>query len=764
MNDNIKSAIKYLLMIAIFGAIIYFIIYCGDAKYSQAAGALRNSLNVNPVEGFAAFTDLFIHEIKSPVGIFLLQMIIILIVSRFFAYLFMKLKQPTVLGEILAGIALGPSILGIIWPEASAFIFTESSLSTISIVSSIGLILFMFTIGMELDVKKVRKKLKETILISHAGIIMPLAIGVVIAYFAYEKYAEHETPFFAFALFVGISMSITAFPVLARIIQERKMTKTHLGALALGCAANGDITAWCLLAMIVAIVQAGTILSAIFSLAAAVVYLFIMFSSWLRKRLHKVCTYYNEEGIMGRRTIALLFLVLTISAYLSQIIGLHALFGAFIAGLVMPEDINFRRALTNKVEDISLTFFLPLFFVSTGLRTEIALLNTADMWIMCGIIILGAIIGKAGGVYFAARFAAGETHTNSLTLGALMNTRGLMELIVLTIGYEMHVLSPAIFVMLVIMTLVTTFMTGPLLWLLNHFYEKPSQRSDDRIFRLLLPFGRSSSGVELLNIAHKMFSHDEAKKLNVTALHLASDTMTNPLFDENYDAPGSAPILSRASLLGISIEVLNYTTCDVAHDIVKTANEAPYDFFLVGAGPSQSEPVAATKKQRRSKVRQRLAKALHGLSNISEWILPCEEDKIKIFVENVQCPVGIFINRNFTDATDILVLVTSAADCFLFNYIRQLKGLTRKGAVRIVLLASPAGDRALYEELKVHAQAIQATNVERCDELDAEFLHTHNFMIVSYKSYSELSERNAEVLRHAPSTLIISERPEKTEE
>ena len=334
-------------------------------------------------------------------------------------------KAPRCIGEIVAGIVLGPSVLGNLFPEASAFLFPVESLVNINMLSQFGLILFMFAIGMELNISEVRKKLKETILISHTSTIVPFFFGMLTAYFVYDKYADKSTPFLSFALFIGIAMSITAFPVLARIIQEKGLTKTHLGTISL------DITAWCLLAVVIAIAQAGSMLSAVYNILFSVLYIMFMFLA-VRPFLRMIGHIYHNKEVIDKGLVAFIFLLLITSAYLTEILGLHALFGAFIAGVVMPGNVKFRKIMTEKVEDVSLALFLPLFFVSTGLRTEIGLLNKPELWWLCLIFIVVAIAGKFGGAMFSARFV-GESWKDSLYIGALMNTRGLMELVVLTI-------------------------------------------------------------------------------------------------------------------------------------------------------------------------------------------------------------------------------------------------------------------------------------------------------------------------------------------
>jgi Kef-type K+ transport system membrane component KefB len=400
----------------------------------------------------------------------LLQIAVISVVSRCLAFLVAKIGQPLVIGEIIAGIVLGPSLLGWFWPGVNKFLFPPDSLPSIEVLSQLGLILFMFIIGLELDVHLLKDKAHTALVVSHASIILPFAGGVTLAYFLYQTWAPTHISFLAFSLFMGIAMSITAFPVLARILQERGLTQSTIGVLALTSAAAGDVSAWCILALVIAVVQAGTVTSAVFTVLLSMLYVFAMLIL-VRPLLRHLASRSASAGSLSRTFTVIAFVVLFLSAFTTEVIGIHALFGAFLAGVVMPAQVDFRKMLADKIEDVSLVILLPLFFASTGLKTQIGLLNDTSAWLICGLISLVAVIGKVGGSLLAARFT-GQSWSESLALGALMNTRGLMELIVLTIGYDLGVLSPKIFTMMVLMALVTTFMTSPALSAIQHFRRK----------------------------------------------------------------------------------------------------------------------------------------------------------------------------------------------------------------------------------------------------------------------------------------------------
>jgi Kef-type K+ transport system membrane component KefB len=333
----------------------------------------------------------------------------------------------------------------------------------------------MFIIGMELDLKAIGKQAYGAVIISHASIIIPYTLGMGLAYFIYQEYAPTGITFLSFSLFMGIAMSITAFPVLARILQEKKLTRSKLGALALTCAAADDLTAWCILAAVIALVKSGSTMSVLYTIGLALIYVLVVLKV-LRPALEKLEVIYEQQEKKRTPIIALLFIILIVSSYLTSIIGIHALFGAFMAGVVMPSSFNFRKIVIDKIEDVSIILLLPLFFVITGLRTEIGLLNHASLWVTFGWILLVAVAGKFGGSALAARMV-GQNWKDSLSIGVLMNTRGLMQLIVLNIGYDLGILSPEIFAMMVLMAIVTTFMTGPALDLINWMIkDKPNSQ------------------------------------------------------------------------------------------------------------------------------------------------------------------------------------------------------------------------------------------------------------------------------------------------
>ncbi len=452
----------YIVMVSIFSFLIYFII--------QKGHALETAASLAPAANPVSFTGMVQFNSAAPLAILLLQVIVIIVFVRLTGLAFKKVGQPAVVGEIVAGIILGPSVLGAISPSASDFIFPENSLGNLQLLSQVGLVFFMFIIGMELDLTIIRKQAKEAIIISHASILIPYTLGMLLALFMYQTYAPKGISFLSFSLFMGIAISITAFPVLARIIQERKMGQTSLGVMALTCAAANDITAWCILAALVGIVKAGTPVNALYTVGILALYMAVMILV-VRPLLKKLESLYVKDKIISRSKIAVVFIVLLLSAYTTELIGIHALFGAFMVGIVMPQQPGFRKTLIHKTEDISIVLLLPLFFVYTGLRTQVTLLNESHLWITLLWIVITAVAGKFGGSALTAKIT-GQSWKNSLSIGALMNTRGLMELVVLNIGYDLGILSAQVFAMMILMALITTLMTNPALDLINRLFPK----------------------------------------------------------------------------------------------------------------------------------------------------------------------------------------------------------------------------------------------------------------------------------------------------
>jgi Kef-type K+ transport system membrane component KefB len=404
-----------------------------------------------------------------PLAILLLQILIILVLARMIGQACRKIGQPAVVGEIIAGIALGPSLLGHYFPAVSDFVFPAYSLNSLQLLSQIGLILFMFMIGLEMDLQQIRQSAREALVISNASIIFPFLLGFMAAYFLYAEFAPAGIGFLPFGLFLAISLSITAFPVLARIVKEKQLTGTPIGYMVITCAAVNDLAAWCLLAFVITMVNASSYSGSLTTVFLSMAFVVLMITM-VKPALQAIAARQAKNGKLPPVAFAQFFVLLVAASLTAEWIGIHALFGAFMTGLVIPAEWKLREALYEKVADIALFLLLPLFFVFTGLRTSIGLINSTHLWLVCTGVILLAVSGKFLGSMAAARYASLPWKT-SLQIGALMNTRGLVELVVLNIGYDLGVLSPQIFTILVIMALVTTLMAGPLLNWIERIYS-----------------------------------------------------------------------------------------------------------------------------------------------------------------------------------------------------------------------------------------------------------------------------------------------------
>jgi Kef-type K+ transport system membrane component KefB len=393
----------------------------------------------------------------------LIALLIIIAASRLLGALFRCFHQPSVIGEIIAGLLLGPSLLGRVAPAVFAHVFRPSVTPLLGIIAQIGVLLFMFVVGLELNTELLREKSHATIAISHASIVLPFLLGAVLALGLYPILSNREVTFTAFSLFLGISMSVTAFPVLARILTDRRLHQSRMGTVALTCAAVDDVTAWCLLAFVVGVIQSKVRGAAVTAVLTAL-YIGVMFVL-VRPLARRFVLRYEKSGAPTQGMMAPVTIALLLSSLATEFVGIHTLFGAFLLGAIIPHDSVLARTLTSNLEEFVVVMLLPVFFAMTGLRTQIGLI-TGDQWLTCGLIILVACAGKFGGTAIAARLT-GMSWRDSASLGILMNTRGLMQLIVLNIGLDLKVISPTLFAMLVLMAVVTTFATTPVLDALN---------------------------------------------------------------------------------------------------------------------------------------------------------------------------------------------------------------------------------------------------------------------------------------------------------
>jgi Kef-type K+ transport system membrane component KefB len=699
------------------------------------------------------------HNLQHPLAILLVQIIAIIFVARVFGWFFRKIGQPTVMGEIIAGIALGPSLVGLYFPEYSLMLFPKESLGNLQFLSQIGLILFMFVIGMELDLKALRNKANDAVVISHASIIIPFTLGVGLAYFIYHRFAPPGIEFVSFSLFLGIAMSITAFPVLARIVQERGIHKTRLGTIVITCAAADDITAWCILAAVIAIVKAGSFVSSLYVIGLAILYVILMLQV-VKPFLKRVGDLKYSRQSLSKPVVAIFLLTLIISAYASEVIGIHALFGAFMAGAIMPENTKFRSIIIEKVEDVSVILLLPLFFVFTGLRTEIGLISEPFLLKVTGLIILVAVAGKFFGSALAAKFV-GQSWRDSLTIGALMNTRGLMELVVLNIGYDLGVLTTEVFTMMVIMALVTTFMTGPALDLINYIFKTrepliPEEMKTDDKFKVLISFGNSDRGKSLLRLANSLVKNENAESV-VTAMHLALSNELHTFNLEEQERKSFAPVITESEHLNQKIITLFKASNDIDNDIIEIANQGEYNLLLVGLGQSIFEGTLLGKVlgyTTRIINPDRLIDKFIGKEGLFENS-PFDE-RTRQIVAKSRMPVGILVDKSFESLDNVFLPIFNKDDAFLIEYARMLI-LNNESHVTFV---DPNGAIKSNEAIsgsiaKIDNEKSAHIHIVADSTMTKEFLESQDIMVVSLDSWKKLVDSQSSWLGNIPSILII---------
>ena len=658
----------------------------------------------------------FTNKLMVAPGILILQLIVIMLVARFVGYLFQLIGQPLVVGEIVAGLLLGPSVLGAFFPQISTFIFPEKSVDVLQQLSQLGLVFFMFIIGMELDTQSFRKSANKAILITVASISFPFISGIILAYYLYDGYSPQHIQFTSFALFMGTTMCITAFPILARIVQERKLTKTPVGTMAITVAAIGDVVAWCILAVVIAIVKAGGLSHSFLTVGLAVVYILLMLYV-IKPLMYRIGRVYSSRETMGKPIVAFVFLLILVSSLITDAIGIHALFGAFMAGVVMPENLSFKRIFTEKIEDVSLVILLPLFFVATGLRTEIGLINSWHLWLVCLLIILTAIVGKFGGTVLASRYV-GLNWNHSLTLGVLMNAKGLMELIVLNIGYELGILGPEVFAMLVLMALATTLLTGPGLNLVNALRPKKEiQFLREKPYKIMLSFANPKMGVTLLNLTHQLISaiaHDTI----FTALHISPRSDLSPDDARIFEKESFTPIRRVAEKNDLMLNAIYRNTIDIHSELLKTCKTEKPDFLILGSARSVFS-----------------ADILGGI--------------LKRIIIEAPCDVLIFNERNFTVVQSILIVFFGNGDNFLFDYAQML---------------NHDGGKKFYTyhrglENKDSANAFNDSGIPMVPVtgslLQPAFLRSIDLVMVSEKNWKALEGKHNLPISQFPSLLII---------
>lgn len=753
-----RNIIFYVLTIAFFSCLMYWFFIEGKT--------LEIGENIAPSKATGAtmwenFTDSFLANLHHPLALLLAQIVTIILVAKLFGWICVKLKQPSVIGEMIAGIVLGPSLVGLYFPEFSAFMFPKESLPNLQFLSQIGLILFMYIVGMELDLSVLRKKAHDAVVISHASIIFPFALGVGLSYFIYKEFAPAGIQFSSFALFIAIAMSITAFPVLARIVQERNLHKTKIGTIVITCAAADDITAWCILAAVIAVVKAGSFSGSIFVILMAIFYVFLMIKL-VKPFLTRIAESQKGKGFINKALVAVFFLILIISSYATEVIGIHALFGAFMAGAIMPENVKFRNLFIEKIEDVALVLLLPLFFVFTGLRTQIGLLNEGYLWLITGLIILTAVTGKFIGSALTAKFL-NISWKDSLTIGALMNTRGLTELIVLNIGYDLGVLGPQLFAMLVIMALFTTFMTGPCLDLINYLFkgkktmlEEDVDASDEK-YKVLLSFETADSGQTLLKFADNLTNKMNGNK-SITAMNIAPVDELHAFDIENYEKELFENVIETSNELKLEVTTLFKASTDIENDLINITNKGNYDLLLIMLGKSIYEGSLLGKLLGfTTKIinPEKLLNTVKGKSYIFNSS-PFDDFTLSI-LDKTNIPVGIMVDKKFESADKIFIPIFELNDFFLVEYAKRLIN-NNDSQVIILDAAGQIRKNTEIRELIRNIEHIAPNHITLYNEktIEKDFLQSQDLMLISSKSWRNLIDSKSLWLSDIPSTLIIS--------
>jgi Kef-type K+ transport system membrane component KefB len=752
---QLKNTGFYIAVMAIFSILMILIFHSGKTlEVGRAINDLHNNKDM-----WLSFVDSLGINFGHPLAILLLQIVTIILVAKLFGWICTKIGQPTVIGEILAGIVLGPSVIGHYFPHFFTTLFPAASLGNLQFLSQIGLILFMFMVGMELDLKVVKKNAGDAFVISQTSIIIPFSLGLGLAYMIYQSFAPMGVKFASFGLFIGIAMSITAFPVLARVVQERGLHKTHLGSVVITCAAVDDITAWCLLAAVIAIVKAGSFISSLYTIALVIVYVLVMIKM-VHPFLKRVGELHTSRENLSKPIVAIFFLVLLLSAYTTELIGIHALFGAFMAGTIMPNNEKFRNIFIEKIEDVALVLLLPLYFVFTGLRTQIGLLDDPYLWQITGWIILVAVTGKFIGSAAAAK-VVGQNWHDSLSIGALMNTRGLMELVVLNIGYDLGILTPQIFAMMVIMALITTFMTGPALNIINKLFKQKEENFPESIsqiskYKILISFANPERGISLLRLASNLVKKQNGNTV-ITAMHLSPNNDLNQYNAAEYEDESFMPIIEESNRLRVNITTLFKASNDIDSEISEMANKGDYDLLLIGIGQSIFEGSILGKIlgfTARIINPDLLINKMTGREKLFENS-PFDE-RTRLIVSKSEVPVGILIDKNVEKTDRVFIPIFDANDSFLMVYAQRLIANSEAQVTIVDTTQIVKHNSDIKEKIRTIEQIAPNHIHVLSDKKSArEVIKQQDLMLISIDSWKKLLDNQSSWLKDIPSTLIL---------
>ncbi|HMX56740.1 MAG TPA: cation:proton antiporter [Leptospiraceae bacterium] len=697
MNSRRRDLTAYALMLLIASVVLVFI-FITAARTFGADWARVTSFGDFDLSGFRA-------HLKDSTSILFFQILAILGLSFLVARIVRRLGQPEVIGEMIAGIMLGPSLLGFLWPDAYTALFPPASLGNLASLSQLGLMIFLFLIGMEVDLSHIRNHLRAAIFISHAAIVIPFTLGVLLALYIYRQYSPAGVDFLSFGLFIGISVSITAFPVLARIVQERGLLGSPTGRMALTVAAIDDATAWCILALVVALVQAKGVASAFVTVVLALTYVLVMLFV-VRPFLNRMGTVYYTREIIGRGVMASIILLILGSAVLTQLIGIHALFGAFMAGVVLPADSRFGHLVAEKLRDFASVILLPLFFALTGVRTDFVLIFKSGAWDVMGLVLLVAIGGKVGGGMLSA-LLVGMKPKPALELGVLINTRGLIELIILNVGYDLGILTRELFAVLVLMAFITTFMTGPILSIMHRkrsedvpvAVKPPSARG------ILFSFGPVLTGISLLRIASLL--RKEGERITAAHFHRSSELLgRDPVEGKIFRA-----LHARAADSGLQLATVEGVATDISEDILSTIQKERPELLLLGG-----------------------ARSMFSKNRIG--------GKVGEVLKDASSAVGIYVEKDLPEEfRQAGILFSRRKDGFLMDYAERLRG----SGVDVIILPTT-------EDLMEHLVAAQCPFPMRLDnDLYGEF----DLLVVSVPHWLEKRYLYSDWMDDPPCSLLL---------
>jgi Kef-type K+ transport system membrane component KefB len=579
--------------------------------------------------------------VNSPLTIFLVQVIIIVTLCRSMGFLFRYLKQPAVIAEVITGILLGPSVCGHI-PGFTATIFPKSSLDTFGVFANFGLIIFMFIVGMELNPRVMTYHWKKSLLISATAMIAPFVLGIGTSYVVYITATDQDVPYSSFLLFVGVSLSITAFSILARILTDKKLLHHKIGIIAMSSAAVDDVTAWCVLALVISIVQSKGTLSALYTVLVLIGFVTFM-GLVVRPLLARVVGTRGEGNHIRLPSIVVVLVLVFTSAWFTEIIGVHAIFGGFVVGVVTPRRKKFAALLTERIEDIIVVVFLPLYYTFSGLRTNIGLVNTAKDWGLVLLIIVTVCIGKIGGASIASRIMK-NTWRESFALGILLNTKGMIELIVLNIGLDIGVLNQKVFTMFVLMALFSACATTPLFYLVYERHTPVVTEGKDKNgdFWAVLCLSDISLANWMGTVSSLFLHRKESVSVKLVTITEVSDRPSSLIYADlvrkkskyitnSHDNPLLTPIKNKFQEVGVTAEERSIVTSKPAKGFSDYVVERDFNlvFLEIGIDSQGSEKQSFVEKLSRLKFQS------PAISMVKTALLV------------IDCPIGVIVDKEF---------------------------------------------------------------------------------------------------------------------